>query len=196
MGDVGRDQGDKPALVTQPPASEQCWFKCNTCGQLLSPSNPSRLYAEHLKNLVNGVGVCAGLRVGGKSKAAAASEKLQQRTLDQLYEGARHSIPPGAASASTSAAASAASTGSKRPRLDVNSVMQQFVASPSQIGRVQKYLSLFFFKNDVALNLVEDEDLIAAFGVLGVPLPNRKQLAGPIQGRYVSCRRHRSHGTA
>ena len=45
----------KPALFNQPPASEQCWFKCNTCGQLLSPSNPSRLYADHFKNLVNGV---------------------------------------------------------------------------------------------------------------------------------------------
>ena len=93
-------------------------------------------------------------------------------------------MPPGAASASTSAAASAASTGTKRPRLDLNSVMQEFVASPLQIGRVQKFLSLFFFKNDVALNRVGDEDLIAAFGVMGVPLPNRKQLAGPI---LLSC---------
>ena len=47
----------KPALVNQPPASEQCWFKCKTCGQLLSPSNPSRLYADHYKNLVNGDGL-------------------------------------------------------------------------------------------------------------------------------------------
>ena len=105
----------KPAPVNQPPASEQCWFKCKTCSQLLSPSNPSRLYADHNKNLVNGGGVCAGLKVGAGSKEAAASEKLQQQTLDQLYGGERHSMPPGAASASTSAAAS---TGTKRPRLD------------------------------------------------------------------------------
>ena len=51
----------KPALVNQPPAWEQCWFKCNTCGQLLSPSNPSRLYADHFKNLVNGVAVGQGV---------------------------------------------------------------------------------------------------------------------------------------
>ena len=60
----------EPALVNQPPASEQCWFKSKTCGQLLSPSNPSRLYADHYKNLVNGVGVCAGLRgLGGAARA-------------------------------------------------------------------------------------------------------------------------------
>ena len=74
----------------------------------------------------------------------------------------RCSQPP---SASGSASAPSAN---KRGRLDsaareVQHAMQAYTASPAQILKARKHISLFFFKNDVALQLIEDDALVAAF---------------------------------
>lgn len=131
------------------------WLKCLRCHAKLGSSNPSRCADSHLESKA-----CI--------KAAAASSAV-------------------AAAASTAAAAAAASTcnaadedcevielGSKRQRVTT----ADFMATAGQVTEARESLARFFFKGGVAFNLVEHEDLVAAFAALGVTLPNRKALAG------------------
>lgn len=46
-----------------------------------------------------------------------------------------------------------------------------------QVETAQKHLHRFFFHNCVALQLIEDPDLVAAFKAVGVPLVSRKVLS-------------------
>jgi hypothetical protein len=138
------------------------WLKCKFCSVLLSPSNPSRTFKEHYSKLKT-QGICNGQKVS--SKVDAAANQQQQLKLDMMVLGGaeRHSMPPAASGSSSNDSKPSSSS-----RIDVNAVMHAYVASPSQIQKVQKHISLFFFKNDVALQLIEDEDLVSAFRAVGV----------------------------
>lgn len=52
-----------------------------------------------------------------------------------------------------------------------------FAATSSQAEAAIKHISYFFYTNCVALHLIEDPDLVAAFKCLGIQLPGRKALS-------------------
>ena len=165
---ASKKEGD-PVLV---------WLKCTICSQLLSPSNPSRLFADHYKRTA-ATGLCAGVPT---RRGSSNDDRLTQTTLDDL-----RGTPSGSASTSNTAV--------KRPRdafgtpSTRQSSIKEFAPPAASVAMALKYLSLFFFKNDVSLMNIEDEDLVAAFSCLGVTLPSRKALSGPVlQQRYKEQR--------
>ena len=54
--------------------------------------------------------------------------------------------------------------------------MHSFIANREQVKHAVRHLSRFFFKNNIAFRLIEDEELRKAFAIFGVHLPDRKAL--------------------
>lgn len=58
--------------------------------------------------------------------------------------------------------------------------MDMYVASYAQTKRAIEHLARFFFTSNVALTLIDNVDIKAAFAVLGCAVPSRKVLAGEL----------------
>ncbi|EFJ42055.1 hypothetical protein VOLCADRAFT_97965 [Volvox carteri f. nagariensis] len=128
----------------------------------LSAANPSFTNAHHIKQ-----GACKAI----KQRAASLSQQQQQ--------------------SGTSSAAAGPSTAdqqalSKRRRgIDGQTLLPVIPATLA--GQVVEELGMFFYRNNVPIHLIEKPELRNLFGLLGVTLPNRKQLMGPMLDRALSC---------
>jgi hypothetical protein len=119
---------------------------------------------------------CAGT-LGASNPSRTAQEHLQSK-------GCKAAAATQLAAAEAAAAAAAADESSgaaahppaKIRRVDVD----QYMASADQVTQVKASLARFFYKSSTALQLVEHPDLVAAFAAVGVTLPSRKTLAGPM----------------
>ncbi|EFJ40248.1 hypothetical protein VOLCADRAFT_108259 [Volvox carteri f. nagariensis] len=134
---------------------------CLFCDEPLSAVNPSFTNAHHIKQ-----GACKAI----KQRAASLSQQQQQ--------------------SGTSSAAAGPSTAdqqalSKRRRgIDGQTLLPVIPATLT--GQVVEELGMFFYRNNVPIHLIEKPELRNLFGLLGVTLPNRKQLMGPMLDRAYS----------
>ncbi|EFJ39682.1 hypothetical protein VOLCADRAFT_108532 [Volvox carteri f. nagariensis] len=67
----------------------------------------------------------------------------------------------------------------KRSRAEEGPVRTFFLAAV-QIATFLKHLALFFFKCNIALQLIEHPDLVKACKAVGITLPSRKKLASTV----------------
>jgi hypothetical protein len=133
-------------------------LKCLRCGELRTCSNPSQTGIEHLKGVKGNPPACKALKAAAKLAAKQGQLALGKRELGASAEGNEGST-------------SGSVRGSKQTRLD------GFVASGESIRQARESLGRFFYKNNVALQLIEDPDLVAAFLALGAHLPSRDMLS-------------------
>ncbi len=130
---------------------------CLHCDEPLSAVNPSFTNTHHIKN-----GACKVL----KQRAASLSQQNQQ-------------------SETSSAVAGPSTVDQQAPkrRRGLDGQTSLPVVPATLTAQVLEGLGMFFYRNNVPIHLVEKPELRNLFGLLGVKLPNRKQLMGPMLDR-------------
>jgi hypothetical protein len=129
-------------------------LQCIKCGHNLTCSNPSQTASKHFKD---NYASCVGLVPAQAAAAAAAVPPPKRQRTEQEEEEEEESDGEG---------------GTVGP-LDAHLVRVPKTAAAKAV----EHLGRFFFCNNVALQLVDDPHLKAAFGAVGVPLPTRKTLS-------------------
>jgi hypothetical protein len=121
---------------------------CVTCTTSLTISNPSQSFKNHLNADKTGCNTMS--KVEAKMVATSSGHHFDK-----------------------------VSKKPKESRLEVAQSTQLKISSLSPpLGNTlsaKNYIARFFYCNNVALHLIEDERLVKAFAVLGVQIPNRQR---------------------
>eukprot|EP00955_Chlamydomonas_euryale_P045663 353208-Chlamydomonas_euryale.AAC.1 len=135
-------------------------LQCKQCNDELNPANPSNLVISHFDG----------------------NQRCNKRRRNDEKIGALISNNSGTAvdltGADTSQASGSGSVATTMLRRPMQQPIQKFASTAAQQDSAGKSLARFFYKNNIALHLVEDPDLQKAFGHLGVLLPDRRELGG------------------
>jgi hypothetical protein len=159
------------------------------CGVLLSALNPHRNLPAHVgsRNCPGRVcGGAAGLKrpapAAAAAAAAAAAEAAEADFSDPApapkrckEAGLERFMPTNHQAAKVSLQA-AVQQGTVRATM----LVLPAAADAGCCSQAVTHLTNFFFRRNVALQNIEDEDLKAAFRVLGVDIPGRKKLSGSL----------------
>ena len=130
-----------------------CKLRCKLCKQFLSPSNPSNTCLQHLKP-----NVCKGYRTVGVKDGYIPEEVWGGGSGQQQQAGGSSN----SSRQQTLMSNKRQATG--QLRIDDLRACRE---------KAKELLAMFFFNNSIALHLIEDKSLKAAFDLLGCELPTR-----------------------
>jgi hypothetical protein len=134
--------------VTKLPSGKQCVLQCKQCGDMLAPSNVSRVGNTHFD-------------VAGRCKKEAKQQDRVKRLRCSSDSGTLASGDPSSRAGSSAHGEQRAMTG--------------FLATPQQREVVIRHLTRFLCKRSTPA-AIEDDDLRRCFAEMGIDLPG--QLAG------------------
>jgi hypothetical protein len=154
------------------PTTNMACLQCTECENYLGASNPGRTAQEHFGNEFKTEPRCvhmvkAALRVNNALKRSSEAAELEEQDATAVEPETSHTSGNGSSSSTSSSTTVPPPASSKA----------QFTPPPHAAKKVREHITRFFLRNNLAMSLVEDSDLQAAFAQVGVALPTRKQLA-------------------
>lgn len=160
-------------------------LRCIYCENVMSAVNPARIAGGHFRNDYQS---CVGVN-GRSSKRRSSTEHPASSQPAASRPISLASAAVGSSSRKSNATVDLteqAPTKRNKPLIprsrggNAENTIDRFVVPAENQRKAIRHLSMFFFRNPVALSLIEDEDLAASFRALGTELPGRKQLSNAL----------------
>jgi len=161
------------------PTTNLACLQCTECENYLGASNPGRTAQEHFGHEFKTDPRCvhivkAATRVNNALKRSSEAAGLEEQDTAVAEPGISSTNSNGSSGMSSSSSSSSSTT---VPPPASTSSKAQLTVPPHAAKKVREHITRFFLRNNLAMSLVEDSDLQAAFAQVGVALPTRKQLA-------------------
>lgn len=184
---AGRSVYWKHLIPRVNPASGYACLFCIDCESYLSASNPSRTAQDHFGKQCNRDPVChlaakASAKMSNDLKRSAEVAGLEGRGCFLNVTGGSSSSSSGSCSSLSSSSSSISSSSSVGPVEDADSITNYIpkLPPPQVKNRAVELIVRSILSNNIPMSIVEDKDLRAGVALLGVSLPTRKIVAGPM----------------